>query len=442
MKNISTKAKEIITADIRALSHDGRGIANPHGKTIFVSGALAHEKVKCRITKKCSRYNEAEIVEVITPAAERTEPACQHFSICGGCSMQHMTISAQLALKQKTLLEQLAHFGRVTPEIVLPPLTGQQTLGYRRKARLGVYYIRQKKELRVGFREKSGQFLADLSHCPVLHASVGTKISALKELIINLSQYDRISQIDVAVGDTQTALVFRNLSTLPEEDLMQLIEFSKHHDLQIYLQPNAPAPIQKIWPQDQHDRLTYTLPEYQLTMDFHPLDFTQVNHEINQLMLKQTLELLDPQPTEHILDLFCGLGNFTLPIARFAKHVTGIEGNEEMVRRAQENAQKNQIQNTDFYAANLMAPVAQTAWMQKQYDKILLDPPRAGAKEMLDFFSGFSAKKIVYVSCNPATLARDAGELVHKHHYKLKRVGIINMFPHTAHIEAIAVFEK
>jgi len=214
------------------------------------------------------------------------------------------------------------------------------------------------------------------------------------------------------------------------------------HDLQIYLQPNAPAPIQKIWPQDQHDRLAYTLPEYQLTMDFHSLDFTQVNQEINQLMLKQALELLDPQPTENILDLFCGLGNFTLPIARFAKHVTGIEGSEEMVRRAQENAQKNQIQNTDFYAANLMAPNAKTDWMQKQYDKILLDPPRAGAKEILDFFSGFSAKKIVYVSCNPATLARDAGELVHKHHYKLKYIGIINMFPHTAHIEAIAVFEK
>ncbi len=438
MKN--AQVTETITIQIESFSHDGRGIANINGKTTFVNGALPKETIACKITKKHSRYNEAEIVEIISPASERIPPGCQHFNICGGCSMQHIEIQAQIQLKQNTLLEQLKHFGKVEPEIILPPLAGNPW-NYRRKARLGVRYVRKKERVLVGFREKSSNFLADIHSCPVLHNSVGPKIEALSQLVASLSQFEHIPQIEVAAGDKDTALVFRHMTTLQEDDITKLIEFGKFHNLQIFLQPNPPAKIHKIWPQDGNEQLSYELPDFQLIMQFYPLDFIQVNSEINQLLLKQALHLLNPINTDNILDLFCGLGNFTLPITRFANHVTGIEGSHDLVDRARENAQLNKILNTEFHMANLMEPNPSASWLQKQYDKILLDPPRTGAKEILPFFPKFSAKRIVYISCNPATLARDAGELVYTYGYKLKQVGVINMFPHTSHIEAIAVFE-
>ncbi|MBV8801498.1 MAG: 23S rRNA (uracil(1939)-C(5))-methyltransferase RlmD, partial [Gammaproteobacteria bacterium] len=251
-----------------------------------------------------------------------------------------------------------------------------------------------------------------------------------------------IAQIEVAVGEKATALIFRHLAPLSKGDLEKISQFGEKYHFHIYLQPNPPEPIQLIWPQNSDKRLSYTLPDYHLEMRFYPLDFTQVNSETNRLMIKQTLQLLDLLPTDHVLDLFCGLGNFTLPIARFAASVTGIEGNEDMVQRAKENATHNTISNTEFYAANLMEPLESASWLQKKYDKILLDPPRTGAKEIIPFLPALLAKKIVYVSCNPATLARDAKELVHTYGYKLKKTGVINMFPHTSHIEAIALFEK
>jgi 23S rRNA (uracil1939-C5)-methyltransferase len=434
---------ELFTVNIESLSHDGRGIANINGKTTFVSGAITNETVICKLTKKHSRFNEAEVTEVLTAAPERTIPLCEHFSICGGCSMQHIDSDAQIQFKQKTLLEQLKHFGKVEPEIVLPPIKGNPW-HYRRKARLGVRYVRKKERVLVGFREKFSNFLADIHSCPVLHQSVGTRIADLSALIASLSQYEHIPQIEVAISDHETALIFRHMTPLPEEDINKLCEFAKANNLHFYLQPNAPEKIHKIWPLNSADKLSYfiQLPNHQLEMQFYPLDFIQVNSEINQLMLKQALHLLDPQSTETVLDLFCGLGNFTLPLALYAKHVTGVEGSNEMVVRAAENARHNNIQNVEFHAANLMQPTPSVAWMQKTYDKILLDPPRTGAKELLPFISNFRAKKIVYVSCNPATLARDAGELVYTYGYKLKQVGVINMFPHTSHIEAIALFEK
>lgn len=441
-KNVKLdKEKEAATAVIHSLSHDGRGITTLDQKTTFVRGALPTETITYKITQKRSTYNEAEALSVLTPSPERISPPCQHFGLCGGCSLQHMSADIQMTLKQQTLLDQLKHFGRVTPEALLPPLTAG-TVGYRRKARLGVKFVIKKEKMLVGFREKSSRYLADLDRCVVLHPAVGERFDALKQLVASLSCYTAIPQIEVAVGDTEVALVFRHLEPLNETDLEKLMAFGETHDTHIYLQPNSPLPLSKLWPNPQHERLAYTLPDYDLEFLFHPLDFTQINLDINRLMVKQALTLLDVQATDNVLDLFCGIGNFTLPLARFAKHVTGVEGGEDMVKRGQDNALHNHIRHVDFFAANLMEPPANATWIKAPYDKILLDPPRAGAKEILPYFPAFGAKKIVYVSCNPATLARDAGELVNQYGYRLTQAGVMNMFPHTSHIEAMALFEK
>lgn len=435
------RKKESASVFVRALTHDGRGIADVDQKATFISGALPNETVSYRITQKRGTYNEAALLEVLTPSAERMTPPCAHFGLCGGCNLQHMSIQTQMQLKQQTLLDQLKHFGQVTPESILAPLNAQ-ALGYRRKARLGVKFVIKKDKVFVGFREKSSSYLADLESCVVLHPEVGQKFMVLRELIASMDAYMHIPQIEVAIGDTQVALVFRHLEPLSAGDQEKLIAFGQQYQFHIYLQPNSPAKVHQLWPNDGVERLTYTLPDQQLEFLFHPLDFTQINLEMNRLMVNQAIELLDLKADETALDLFCGIGNFTLPIARHVKHVTGVEGGQEMVERAFANARHNQIQNVEFFAANLQEPKKQDAWMSKQYDKILLDPPRAGAKEILPYFKQFAAKRIVYVSCNPATLARDAGELVHEHGYQLKKAGIMNMFPHTAHIEAMAVFEK
>jgi 23S rRNA (uracil1939-C5)-methyltransferase len=438
-KAIAPKVHSVVIA---GMSHEGRGITQIDGKTTFIEGGITGEQVTFSFIKKHSRYSEAKIIDILTPSAQRTTPECAHFGTCGGCSMQHLHLNAQIDLKQKTLLEQLKHFGHVEPEAILPPLSGNPS-GYRRKARLGVRYVPKKGKLLVGFREKSSRYLADIQSCNILHPSIGQRLTELSQLIAGLEQYLEIPQVEVAIGDETVALIFRHLAVLPSADIDKLREFGQATQFHIYLQPNLPAQIYKLWPEDKIERLTYALPDYDLTMHFHPLDFTQVNGEMNPLMVKQALQLLDPQPTDNILDLFCGLGNFTLPLARHAAHVVGVEGSQEMVSRGQDNAEANHLQNVNFYAANLAElPTPAPTWLTQQYDKILLDPPRTGAKEIIALFPRLAAKRIVYVSCNPATLARDAGELVHKQGYKLKQVGIINMFPHTSHIEAIALFEK
>lgn len=435
------KEKDSATAEIHSLSHDGRGIATINNKTTFISGALPDEKVTYKITQKRSHYHNAEALAILTPSSDRVDPPCQHFGLCGGCSLQHMSAKMQLQLKQETLLNQLKHFGHVTPEAILPPLNAN-SLGYRRKARLGVKFVIKKNKLLVGFREKSSNYLADLERCVVLHPKVGEHFAELSQLIASLESYRHIPQIEVAIGDQDAALVFRHLEPLALADKEKLLAFGKAYDFHLYLQPNPPAPIEKIWPDDHTPRLTYTLPDYDLEFLFHPLDFTQINLEMNRLMVNQAITLLALKDEDRVLDLFCGIGNFTLPIARHVRHVTGIEGGAEMVLRAKDNAEHNKIVNVDFYEANLMEPPTYAPWMKVQYDKILLDPPRAGAKELLPYIPQFGAKKIVYVSCNPATLARDAGELVHQYGYQLKLAGIMNMFPHTSHIEAMALFDK
>lgn len=443
MKKRTNLNQGIITEPVKihAMSHDGRGIATIQNKTTFIAGALLDESVTYRIHQKKTTYMEGEAVDILTASPDRVTPPCQHFGLCGGCSLQHMSVDMQTRLKEKTLLEQLAHFGKVTPDEVLPPLQAAGT-GYRRKARLGVKFVIKKNKLLVGFREKSSRYLADLSRCAVLHPAVGERLEALAELVQSLETYMDIPQIEVAIGDETVALVIRHMKPLPAIDLQKLTAFGEQTGFHLYLQPNPPAPVSKHYPSDSSERLTYTLPDYQLEFLFHPLDFTQINLDMNRLMVKQAIELLELTPDDSVLDLFCGIGNFTLPIACFAKDVTGIEGAEEMTVRAAGNANHNEITNTQFFAANLMAPPENAAWLKRPYNKILLDPPRAGAIEILPHLAKLNAERIVYVSCNPATLARDAGELVNTHGYQLQKVGIMNMFPHTSHIEAMAVFVR
>ena len=441
-KNVKLdKEKDFNTVEIHSLAHDGRGIATIRNKITFIDGALPNESVTCQITQKRSHYNVGQIVDLIRPVATRVIPPCQHFGTCGGCSLQHMSMEAQLALKEQTLLTQLQHFGQTVPKQVLPPLTAE-TLGYRRKARLGVKFVHKKDKLLVGFREKSSSYIADLSHCPVLYPAIGEDLSVLSQLIRSLDKYQHIPQIEMAVGDATVALVIRHLAPLENEDREKLIVFAKQHHFQLYLQPNPPDRFVKLWPHDENYYLFYTLPDYQLEFFFHPLDFTQINLTINRMLVKQAVDLLQLCSQDSILDLFCGIGNFTLPMARYGASITGVEGSHEMVTREKYNAVYNGIQNVDFYAANLEKPHGGETWINTSYQKILLDPPRTGAKEILPYLKQFAAKKIVYVSCNPATLARDTKEIVHQHGYTLTQAGIINMFPHTAHIEAIAVFEK
>jgi 23S rRNA (uracil1939-C5)-methyltransferase len=440
------KTSAPITATITTLSHEGRGLTHLNGKPTFVSGALAGETVNLVITRKSRRHQDARVVDVLTAAPERIIPVCPHADICGGCSLQHMDPAAQVRFKEDSVRQQLHRFGRVTPAVWLPPLTGA-TVGYRRKARLGVRYVIKKEKLLVGFREKASNYLADIQECHTLDARVGMHLTDINAVIQQLSCYKEIAQVEVAASDTEVALVFRHLVPLTETDRTVLCEFGARLNFQIWLQPNLPATIEKLFPADNNAFLHYSLPEWQLDLRFHPLDFTQVNHGINPRMIAAALHLLDIQTTDHVLDLFCGLGNFTLPMARVSQHVTGIEGSTEMVQRASDNAAYNNIANTEFTAANLAAPDENAPWLNRDYERLLLDPSRTGAAEILACLGKLwqtqrvaRPARIVYVSCNPATLARDAGALVHEHGYQLHTAGIIDMFPHTAHIESIALF--
>ncbi len=432
-------SSEIVEVTVESLSHEGRGVAHVDGKVVFIDGALAGERVRFRYTAHQRRFDEGATVEVLEPSPLRVEPRCPHFEICGGCSLQHMAPQAQVELKQATLLEQFAHMGEgLAPREIAPPITCEPW-GYRRKARLGAKYVTKKEAVLVGFREKRSSFIADITRCDVLHPSVGERITALRELIGSMEARQRLPQIEVAVGEEGTALVFRHLDPLSEEDRRRLTEFGQRHDFQIHLQPKGPDTVHALWPGEAS--LHYLLPEFELEMGFRPGDFTQVNDEINRKMIHQALEWLDPQPGERVLDLFCGLGNFTLPLARRAGHVVGVEGEAALVERGRENAVRNGIGNVEFHGADLTQPPESHPWYGEGFDKILLDPPRSGAAGIVDHLHRFGAGRIVYVSCNPATLARDAAVLV-ANGYRLEKAGIMDMFPHTAHVESMALFER
>lgn len=426
---------------IERLSHDGRGIAHQDGKIQFVDGALPGETVMAKVVGSRRKFDELRTIEVLEPAADRINPPCEFADLCGGCSLQHMSSDAQITFKEDTLRQHLAHFGGIEPQEWVAPMHSDDTLGYRRKARLGVRYVHKREAVLVGFREKRNSFLADIDRCVVLDPRVGERITALREVLHTLEAYQRIPQVEIACGDDDVAFVFRNMDPLSEADQAKLIAFGQQHDVHIYLQPKGPDTVHRIWPLGGEERLSYQLPEFDLTMKFHPMDFTQVNAEINQKMISRAVDWLDIQPDERVLDLFCGLGNFTLPLARKAAQVVGVEGDEAMVVRGRENATLNGVDNVRFYGANLQGDFTAESWAAEGFDKILIDPPRTGAEEVCEYLTAFGAKRIVYVSCNPATLARDSGVMV-KNGYRLVRTGVMDMFPHTTHVESIAVFER
>jgi len=433
----------VITPDsqlvhIESMTHDGRGVAHIDGKAVFIEDALPDEEVLLHLQRRHRKYDEARVATLIQASPERVTPECTHFGICGGCSLQHMAPAAQILSKQQVLLDNLRRIGKVEPGTLLEPLTGPHW-GYRRKARIGVKYVEKKQAVLVGFREKRSSFIADITECKVLHPGVGTRLMSLRELIGDLKACRKIPQIEIAVGDDAVALVFRHLVPLDSTDLEKLRAFGEQHRLQIYLQPAGPETVTLLWPKTA--TLNYYLPRYDIRIFFQPTGFVQVNPEINHKMIDQALAMLDLQAQDRVLDLFCGLGNFSLPMARKAATVVGIEGDAGLIQQACSNARFNQINNIKFVTADLSMPVTGVT-VAKPFDKILLDPPRTGAKELLPQIASLGATRIVYVSCNPATLARDAGELVNLHGYRLTRSGVMDMFPHTAHVESIALFER
>ncbi|MES9987420.1 MAG: 23S rRNA (uracil(1939)-C(5))-methyltransferase RlmD [Candidatus Thiodiazotropha endolucinida] len=431
---------EPVEAEIESLTQDGKGVAHIDGKATFVYGSLPGERVRFVYTGRRRKYDEGRVVEVIESSPQRTEPRCSQFGICGGCSLQHQQPEAQVASKQQAMLDALKHIGKVVPEEVMSPLLSESVWGYRRKARLGVRYVPKKGGTLVGFRERGSSFVADIDQCHILHPRVGQLIPQLSALIDQLSIHDQIPQIEMAMGDEECILIFRMLSPPSDEDLMKLAIFAPQHGISIYIQEGGPESIRPL--DFEPTTLSYSLPEYDLQLDFLPSDFTQVNTDINRQMVKRAISLLELQPDDRVLDLFCGLGNFTLPLASAAGQVTGVEGDSGLVARGRENALRNAIDNIEFYTANLYETLDNEPWLMQRFNKVLLDPPRSGAVEILEHLPKLGAERIVYVSCYPGTLARDAGILVHEQGYRLKCAGVMDMFPHTAHVESIALFER
>ncbi|MBL8296922.1 MAG: 23S rRNA (uracil(1939)-C(5))-methyltransferase RlmD [Rhodanobacteraceae bacterium] len=433
------KAPTTLELDITDLSHDGRGVARHEGKAVFVRGALAGERVLARIAQRHRHYDEAQVEQVLVASADRVQPRCPHFGVCGGCALQHLAPDAQIAAKQRVLAENFERIGHVEPRHWLAPLTSA-VWGYRRKGRLSVKYVDKKGKALVGFREDNGRYVADLSRCEVLAPAVGERIAAIAELVGQLACVREIPQIEIAAGDDTTALIFRHLQPLSDADRAALVAFGQAQGLAIYLQPGGNDSVHPLWP--EQPRLAFRIAAAEVELEFRPLDFIQVNSAMNEAMIAHALALLDPLPTDRVLDLFCGLGNFTFPLARRCAQVVGVEGEHGLVERARQNAGRNGIGNVEYHVANLLDDQRDTPWARQSYDKILLDPPRSGAQAVFDYLPRKDTGRIVYVSCHPASLARDAGILVQKHGFKLRAAGVMDMFPHTAHVESIALFER
>ncbi|MEM9242453.1 MAG: 23S rRNA (uracil(1939)-C(5))-methyltransferase RlmD [Pseudomonadota bacterium] len=435
------KNRKLTQADILSMSHEGRGVAKVNGKTTFIHNALESERVMFYYTHKKRNFNQGHAVEITDPSPQRVAPICPHYELCGGCNLQHWQHQQQIIHKQAVLAEHLRHFAASTPAQWLPPIIGP-TSAYRHKARLGVRHVPGKGDVLVGFRERNGRYITDITSCAILHPSVGEKIVPLRQLISQLSLRNEIAQIEVAVGDKRSALIFRHLAAFSDDDLQKLSAFAQTHCFDIYLQPGKPNTIHKFYPKDNHpERLSMSLETHGIEILFHPADFTQINPSINKKMIAQALSLLELNKQHCVLDLFCGIGNFSLVLAKYAGQVTGVEVSDDMVKRAYENARHNQLENVAFYQADLNKEIHHHTWARQSYDAILLDPPRSGAAALLEHIEPFKAAKIVYVSCHPATLARDTAILIKKG-YQLKKAGIMDMFPHTAHVESIALFEK
>lgn len=437
MSNKKKLMHQIIDLEIQRLSVEGRGISELDGKKVFVFGALENEKVSAKVMKQHSRYLEAKLESVIVPSARRTEPVCIHFGECGGCQLQHLSSDDQIAHKQNQLKNLLDHAG-VTPVEWHAPLIGPAT-GYRNKARLGARFVEKKGEMLVGFREAHSNKIVEMTSCAILHPKVGNLIETLRQFIKKLDAFRDIPQIEVAAGDHEVAFIFRVLKPVSNVDREKLLEFAQQHNITLYLQPGGPDSLEKIW-SDTNQSLTYHLPLQEIQFQFEPLDFTQINPFINRLMIEQAIKWLAITPEDNILDLFCGLGNFSLPLAKYAKKVVGVEGDEQMVERASSNARNNHLLNTEFYAANLFESLENESWFNISHNKVLLDPPRLGAQALVSQIERLSPQSILYVSCDMNTFVRDAAILVQKG-YELQKIGIMDMFPHTKHVETMGLFK-
>jgi len=434
-------------AVIESLDHEARGVTHVDGKAVFIDGALPGETVTYKTLKRKPNYDFGEVVEVLKASNARTEPKCEYFGMCGGCALQHMELSAQVAAKQRLLEANLWHISKVKSGRILPAIHGPGW-GYRHKARLRARNVPKKGGVLVGFNEKASSYVANMQSCKILPPHVSALIVPLQQLIAQLTIRDRLPQIEVAVGEAATVLVLRILEPLQPQDAPLLRDFADAHGVQIWTQSKGPDTVMPFYPLDGA-ALDYTLPEFDLRFPFKPTEFTQVNPHINRVMIRRAMQLLQPQANERIADFFCGLGNFTLPIARSGSRVFGFEGSAALVARAVESAQLNGLQHsTEFSEADLFLMTPEKLAALGRFDKWLIDPPRDGALELVKSLpaaedqAGTRPDRIVYVSCNPATLARDAGLLVHQKGYRLVACGVINMFPHTTHVESIALFER
>lgn len=439
---------------VERLSHEGRGIAHfsaeqdhpsdKHGKKVFIRYALPGEMVEAQITHQAKKLEEADSIRLLNePNPNRIEPICPHFGTCGGCNMQHIQPDEQIRLKHDVLKSHLEHFGGIKPEEWLTPIRSLRE-DYRHKARIGVRYLPNKNKLLMGFREAQSNRLTEINTCKILDIELDQALPELRQLLESLKGKADIGHIELAKGDSEISLLIRHVNKLKQYDVNLLKQFTLNRKWQLYLQPNLAESVHRIDDSEAPMRLHYRLDEFDIDFSFKPTDFTQVNPTVNTQMIKLACELLNLKQGERVLDLFCGLGNFSLPLARQVGErgqVVAVEGSEEMVMRGTENALKNGIDHVKFYMQDLTEDFSQQSWAKEGFDALLIDPPRSGAEQVMRYVPNFGAKKIVYVSCNPATLARDAGILI-KNGYQLKKAGVMDMFTHTGHVESIALFEK
>lgn len=437
--------RERLRVTIQSIDLEGQGVAHHDGKVVFVQGAVTGEEVLAEVTRNKPSHMKARTLEVLKESSSRVVPKCPNFGVCGGCLMQHIEPSTQVAVKSRALEDLLTRIGRHSPENVLPPMFGP-SWNYRHRARLSVRYVIKKEKMLVGFREKGSPYVADMTECHVLPKHVSDLLPKLQAFLPSLSHYMRLPQIELAVGDNATALVLRHMEPMEAADLELLKDFGIQNQVDWWLQPKGPESIHRLTP-DTPDPLSYQIASFGVEMRFKPTDFTQVNHLINDSMIKRASQLLDLQPDDQVLDLFCGLGNFSLPLATQCQRVKGFEGSQDLVQRAGENAALNSLSHkTEFHLRNLFEVTADEWEGWGKHNKVLIDPPRDGALAVVQAIVGakdeFQPERIVYVSCNPATLARDVAELCGNGPYKLLKAGVINMFPHTGHVESIALFVK
>jgi len=428
------------TATVESLNYDGRGVAHLDGKAIFIEGALPGEQVRFHYFNRRRNYDSGGLTEIIEASPDRVAPPCPHFGVCGGCDLQHLRPKAQVQAKQKVLADQLAHIGRVHPDAWLAPVSGP-FLGYRRRARLGARLVPAKGGMLVGFRERHKSYLANLNTCLVLGPPIAALLPEIRALVGRLSCANRIPQIEIASGDSASALVFRHLVPLTEHDEDLLRAFGELHGIQIFRQGGGPDSIVALWP-NEPEELNYRLPDFDIEIRFRPTDFVQINAVVNRQMVKQAIDLLDLGGEEQVLDLFCGLGNFTLPLARHARRVLGVDADAALIEGGRRNAWLNGIANVEYVAADLYREDGPAPWADFSADRLLLDPPRSGAMAVIKRLSAPLPSRIVYVSCYPATLARDSEYLVHVLGYRLAAAGVMDMFPQTSHVESMALFVR